>query len=309
MPRQLRIEFEGATYHLLNRGDRREDIFWDDSDRKLFLDTLGEVCEKTNWQIHAYCLMRNHFHLVVETPHPNLVAGMHWFCSTYTARFNRRHKLFGHLFSGRYKSLLVDTENGDYFRTVCNYVHLNPARARLLKRTDALRSYRWSSFPFYLKSPSQRPCWLRADRLLGAMDIAKDDGTGRRKFETVMEENCRASPNEIYVRIRRGWYFGIEAFRKRLLEHIAKPVTESHLAVERREADMQRAERIVREELGKIAWGEGDLLRHRKGDPRKLAIACRLRRETPLNLKWIAARLHAGTGGSLANYLHCYKKK
>ena len=108
MPRALRIEYPGAIYHVLNRGDRREPSFRDDLDHQKFLTTLAEACRKTDWQVHAYWLMHNHFHLVVETPNANLVAGMRWFMSTYTARFNRRHKLFGHLFSGRYKALLVD---------------------------------------------------------------------------------------------------------------------------------------------------------------------------------------------------------
>ena len=101
MPRPLRIEYAGAIYHLMNRGDRREPIFLDDQDRQTFLRTLQEACEKTDWQIHAFCLMGNHFHLVAETPQPNLVAGMKWLLGTYTGRFNRRHEFFGHLFSGR----------------------------------------------------------------------------------------------------------------------------------------------------------------------------------------------------------------
>ena len=91
MARKLRIEYPGAIYHLMNRGDRREEIFHDDRDRELFLTTLAEACAKTDWQVQAYCLMGNHFHLVVETPLGNLVAGMKWFLGTYTARFNRRH--------------------------------------------------------------------------------------------------------------------------------------------------------------------------------------------------------------------------
>ena len=90
MPRKLRLEYEGAIYHVMNRGDRREPIFKDDADRKCFLETLAECCGKTDWQVHALCLMPNHFHLVVETPKTNLVAGMKWFLGTYTGRFNRR---------------------------------------------------------------------------------------------------------------------------------------------------------------------------------------------------------------------------
>ena len=99
MARKLRLQYPGAIYHVMNRGDRREAIFLDDVDRRCFLQTLSEACAKTSWPVHAYCLMGNHFHLVLETPQPNLVEGMKWLLGTYTSRFNRRHKYFGHLFS------------------------------------------------------------------------------------------------------------------------------------------------------------------------------------------------------------------
>src|SRR5262245_15428261 len=167
MARKLRLQYEGAVYHVMSRGDRRKDIFIKDQDRELFLKTLGEACDKTAWQIHAWCLMRDHFHLVIETPRANLVAGMKWFLGTYTARFNRRHRYFGHLFSGRYKSPIVDGSGNGYLRTVCDYVHLNPARAKLIKRKGHLNDYRWSSYPAYLLPRSRRPAWLRVDRVLG----------------------------------------------------------------------------------------------------------------------------------------------
>src|SRR6266581_5244223 len=149
----------------MNRGDRREPIFLDDVDRRSFVETLAGVCVKTGWHVHAYVLMPNHFHLVVETPQPNLVAGMKWFLETYTSRLNPRHKLFGHLFSGRYKSLIVDGSGTGYLKSVCDYVHLNPVRAKLLKAGQRLREYRWSSWPEYLKGPDKRASWLRVDRV------------------------------------------------------------------------------------------------------------------------------------------------
>src|SRR5579864_2065499 len=126
----------------MNRGDLREPIVRDDEDCRRFVATLEEACQRTGWQVHAYCLMPNHFHLVLETPRANLVAGMRWFLGTYTARFNRRHKYFGHLFSGRYKSLLVDGSGNGYLKSLCDYVHLNPARARLLPPAERLTHYR-----------------------------------------------------------------------------------------------------------------------------------------------------------------------
>ena len=131
MPRPLRIEYAGARYHVMSRGDRREPIFNDDADRQEFLRTLGQVCLKTGWQVHAYCLMSNHFHLVIETPQANLCIGMKWFLGTYTQRFNRRHQHWGHLFGGRYKAQMIDGRAPGYLRAACDYVHLNPARARI----------------------------------------------------------------------------------------------------------------------------------------------------------------------------------
>ena len=225
MPRRLRLEYEGAIYHLMNRGDRREDIFLDEEDRVRFLETLGEVCQRTDWQVHAYCLMRNHFHLVVQTPKANLCVGMQWLLGTYTARFNRRHKLFGHLFSGRYKSLVVDGSGSGYLKSVCDYVHLNPVRAKLLQPEQTLREYRWSSYPEYLKAASQRAVWLRVERLLGEWRIAQDNAGGRRQFERGMEERRGQEislVNEDWKRLRRGWCWGESSFRQELLAMIAE---------------------------------------------------------------------------------------
>src|SRR5271169_3784595 len=143
MARKVRIQYPGAIYHVMNRGDRREAIFEDDEDRERLLQTLTQACEKTGWQIHAYCLMRNHFHLVVETPQPNLVVGMKWLLGVYTKRFNIQHKECGPLFAGRYKALHVEGSGDGYLGTVCDYVHLNPARAGWLKGGKALEKFPW----------------------------------------------------------------------------------------------------------------------------------------------------------------------
>jgi putative transposase len=173
MARKVRVEYPGAIYHVINRGDHQEAIFADDRDRIRFVETLGEACAKAQWQVHAYCLMSNHFHLLVETPLGNLVAGMKWLLGTYTGRFNRRHRKFGHLFSGRYKALIVDGSGTNYLRTLSEYVHLNPVGAKLLKAKQALREYPWSSMPQYLKEPGQRVDWLRVGRVLGTWALGR----------------------------------------------------------------------------------------------------------------------------------------
>jgi REP element-mobilizing transposase RayT len=179
MARQVRIEYAGAVYHVMARGNHGQPIFADDLDRTAWLNTLGQACEKTGWRIHAWVLMRNHYHLLVETPEANLVAGMKWLQGTYTLRYNSRHAVFGHLFQGRYKALVVDGAAGNYLGVVSTYIHLNPARAGLVSAGGAqLAGYRWSSYPWYLKSRRQRPEWLVTDRVLGNLGYGPEDRHG-----------------------------------------------------------------------------------------------------------------------------------
>src|SRR5215471_5707135 len=219
MPRHLRVQYPGAMYHVMSRGDRREDNFLDDVDRHDFLKTLAEACQKTGWQIHAYCLMRNHYHLVLETPNANLVPGMAWLQSTYTIRLNHRHKLIGHVLSGRYKAQLVEGSGNGYLRTACDYVHLNPVRAHLLKPEERLLAYPWSSFGYYLAAPEHRPQWIRVDRLLGEHGLQRDVPAARQEFERRMEAQRLVAGDEQGLKaLRRGWCLGSEEFRKQLLE-------------------------------------------------------------------------------------------
>src|SRR5436309_13544054 len=242
MARKLRLQYEGAVYHIMNRGDRRQDVFRDDKDRVRFLDTLGEACAKTDWQIHSLCLMRNHFHLVVETPKANLVDGMKWLLGTHTSRFNRRHKLFGHLFSGRYKSLFVDGSGNGYLKTVCDYVHLNPARAKLLSVRQRLSDYRWCSYGEYLKDRARRLPWLRVDRLLGEHGIPKDSPAGRQEFEQRMELRRAAEDGKEFKAILRGWCLGGDAFRKELLAQMSERRGAEHYGQEIQESAEEKSE-------------------------------------------------------------------
>jgi REP element-mobilizing transposase RayT len=293
----------------MNRGDRREAIFKDDTDRERFLETLGEACAKTDWEVQAYCLMGNHFHLVVETPRANLVAGMKWLLGTYTSRLNHRHRLFGHLFSGRYKALVVDGSGDGYLRAVCDYVHLNPVRAKLLRDPEPLRAYRWSSYLEYLSAPGQRPGWLRVGPLLGEMGIPKDSPAGRAQFERQMEQRRREELGPQWKRIRRGWCFGEEAFRKELLAQMNERMGEHHYGEERWESAEEKAERVVEEDLRKAGWEREELADRPKGDPVKVVAAMRLRRETTMTLKWISQRLEMGAWTHLNKRLYQERKE
>ena len=305
MPRAMRVEYPGAIYHVMDRGDRREDIFVNDVDRQDFLKTLAEACQKTGWKVHAYCLMRNHFHLVLETANANLVEGMRWFLSAYTIRLNHRQKLFGHVFGGRYKALIVDASGNGYLKTACDYVHLNPVRAHLLGTEDRLLAYPWSSFGWYLAAPEHRPGWMRVDRLLGEHGIGEDSAAGRQEFERHMEARRLEEADEEELKpLRRGWCLGSEQFRQELLERMGGKLGENHSGELRRETAEQKANRILTEELSSRGWTEADLAARRRSDPGKLAIAARLRKETTLTIKWIAARVQIGTAKGAKSVLY-----
>ena len=206
MTRPVRIEFEGALYHVTSRGDRREAIYEDDTDRVQFLAILGEVIETFNWVCHAYCQMTNHYHLVIETPDGNLSKGMRQLNGVYTQRSNRRHGRDGHLFQGRYKAILVD---GDaYLLELTRYVVLNPVRAGMVALPG---DWRWSS---YLDMLGERepPAWLATDGLLAQFSTRRREAV-RRYVEFVARGIAEES---IWRDLSRQIYLGDDAFVKRM---------------------------------------------------------------------------------------------
>ncbi len=289
----------------MSRGDRRQDIFRQSEDRLLFLETLAGACGKTQWQVHAYCLMSNHFHFVVETPHPNLVAGMKWFLGTYTMRFNRRHHYSGHLFGGRYKAQVIDETTPGYLRTSAE--HLNPARAGLVVEDEKLASYPWSSYPAYLATAGKRPAWLRVDRVLGEHGIEQDDLRGRREFERRLENQRQTQLAAGWEMMRNGWRVGAEDFLDRLFGKWEEKMGEHHSGPERSETEIEKARRLIASELARAGWSVEQLTRERKGAAVKVAIARRLREETTMPLKWIACELQMGTWTHLNRLLHAQK--
>ena len=305
MARPLRIEYPGAVYHVMNRGDRREAVFKDDVDRETYLQTLGEACAKTGWQIHAWCLMGNHFHLVIETPRGNLVAGMKWLMGTYTQRFNRRHKICGHLFQGRYKAQIIDAENSGYLLAACDYVHLNPVRAGLLVDERPLTQWRWSSYGEYLLPARKRSAWLRTDRLLGEHGITRDDVRGRHRFAEIMEARRmdEGGDSQNVQSLRRGWRLGAEDFLARLVEKLELLVKGARSARTREETEEVLAVRILREEMAVGGMKREALRKMRKGDAAKVRIARRLRAETSLTLEQIAGLLHMGAPSHVSHLL------
>ncbi|MFA9462432.1 transposase [Thiohalorhabdus methylotrophus] len=187
MARPIRIEYPGALYHVTARGDGRDDIYLDDWDRRDFLDLLGEVVERFNWILHAYCLMGNHYHLLVETPDANLARGMRQLNGVYTQRFNRSHHRTGHVLQGRYKAILVEREA--YLLELARYIVLNPVRAGLVSVPEY---WLWSSF-LATVGIEPKPDWLTTDWILAAFSPHPDAARDLyRQF--VMEGIRKASP-------------------------------------------------------------------------------------------------------------------
>src|SRR5205814_1295482 len=184
MARSVRIEFPGAFYHVMARGNRREAVFKDDLDRSRFVETLGEACGMTGWRVHAFVLLSNHYHLMIETPEANLVAGMKWLQNTVTRRFNVRHRAWGRVFGDRYKAVLVEGRERFYYETLMDYIHLNAVRAGLMRlgKGKRLLDYRWSSLAMGYGLPSRkRPPWLAVAEGLAVFGFA-DSTSGRRRM-------------------------------------------------------------------------------------------------------------------------------
>ena len=318
MPRQVRIEFAGAVYHVMARGDRREAIVRDDEDRRTFLRTLGEACERAGFRVHAYVLMTNHYHLLLETKEPNLSRGMGWLQNAFTRRINTRHRLWGHVFGGRYKAILV--EPGNCFWALLDYIHLNPVRAGLVKAGDGLDSYRWSSLREYIAVPKMRPGWQETGMAF-TVTGCKDTPGWRRKFLEMLESRVdwknpgragavysegEAKPDlAVYSALRRGWFFGSQEFREMLLKLAAKTLAgrakrkaDGYQGAELRDHGKRRAERILQAGLEHFGIGRAELRSTAKGDWRKGVLAALIQKETTVRLDWISETMRMGQRSS-----------
>ena len=327
MARSIRIEIPGGFYHVMARGNRREKIFADEDDRRFFLHTLAEACGMTGWRVHAWVLMGNHYHLFIETPEANLVEGMKWLQNAYTRRFNVRHRKWGRLFGARYKAVIVEGSHSDYYRTLMDYIHLNPVRARIIepRRGESVMDYAWSSVAGgYALAARRRAGWLAAGHGLSVFK-SKDDTAGRRRFverlerRAVEEEVARcgvpAMAEEVDARcshLRRGWYWGTQAFAEGLLERLGNAVAvlkgrAYRSAPERRSHDRSGAERIRCE--GITAAGlAGEKLQPLPGsDARKVALAALLWERTTMSQAWIAEHLAMGSAANVSQQIRRWK--
>ncbi len=206
MARPLRLEFPGALYHVTSRGNARQRVFRDDEDRETFLVTLAWVVTRFSWRCHAYCLMNNHVHLLIETPQPNLSRGMRQLNGVYTQRFNRRHRKVGHLFQGRFKAILVEKEG--YLLELARYIVLNPVRAKMVKTPDR---YHWSSYRAMVGLAPVPPA-LATDWILN--QFADTRATARRRYAQFVHDGIGV-PGP-WEEVKGQVLLGSEAFIERL---------------------------------------------------------------------------------------------
>ena len=209
MARQLRIEFEGAFYHVTSRGNQRGQIFWDNQDRQKFIEILKRTKDRYGYLLHAYVLMDNHYHLLIETPHANIKQLMQNINTSYTVYVNRRHSRHGHLFQGRYKSFIVDKEN--YLLELGRYIHLNPVRAGMVERAD---DYRWSSYKEYVNGKLKNKITDADDTLYIFSKIRSEAINRYREFVTAtINEDSPLSESV-------GSVLGDEAFTEKVFKYL-----------------------------------------------------------------------------------------
>ncbi len=294
MARKLRLEFPGAIYHVINRGNYRADVFRSEGAKAAFAACLFEACAKSGWVLHAFVLMRNHYHLAVETPEGNLAAGMQWLQATFANRFNRLRGERGHLFQGRYKALLV--EEGAALGQVCHYIHLNPVRAGVVP-VDRLKEYRHSSY-WFLWHRDRRPEFLQVETGLAEAGELVDELRGWQAYEHYLDWQAAEGPagrSQAYVSLSRGWALGSNGFKRELIkDHALVAATRAWERGGAEEIRASRGEDVLARALRVLRRTEAQLPQPPKSARWKVALATFLKQRTPVSNRWLAQRLGFG---------------
>ena len=303
MARKLRLEYPGAIYHVINRGNYRADVFATAGAKAAFERCLFEACSKSDWVLHAFVVMRNHYHLALETPTGNLVTGMQWLQATYANRFNRLRREHGHVFQGRYKALLV--EEGGALGQVCDYLHLNPARAGAVA-VERLGDYRHSSY-WYLGRPAARPEFLKLDGALEEAGGLPDTPEGWRSYADYLAWQVAEGPagkNQAYVSLSQGWALGSQEFKSALIQdHNLAAEARAWESIGAREVREARWTAMLDRCLCQLGKTEMDTRKDRKSASWKVAIALRLKETTQAGNRWLAGHLNMGRAEAVSVYV------
>jgi putative transposase len=294
MARKLRLEFPGAIYHVINRGNYRSYVFKTTGAKQAFEECLFAACERSGWLLHGFVIMGNHYHLALETPHGNLVAGMQWLQSTFANRFNKLRGERGHLFQGRYQSLLV--EEGDALGMLCHYLHLNPVRAGIVP-VSRLGEYRHSTY-WYLSRPKLRPKFLHCATALAEAGQLADTPAGWSAYGNYLAWQAEEGPvgkSKAYVSMSKGWALGGKDFKQALLlDQAVAAVTrawESEGVREVREAQWRNALNRLRQQVSNEEVSD-----QRKSAPWRVRLAMQMKDATDASNGWLARELGMGSG-------------
>ena len=234
MARPLRIEYPGAVYHITSRGNEKKLIFKDERDREIFLYSLSQVDKRYNWLCHAYCLMNNHYHLIIETPDGNLSAGMRHLNGVYTQAFNRQHNRVGHLFQGRYKGILIQKDS--HLLEVCRYVVLNPVRAKAVKKPE---QWRWSSYQATAGIEKPHPC-LSTEWILNQFGSTRR--IAEKAYRKFVEDGIKQE--SIWEAVRAQSILGEEEFTATLTDYLRGKKDIAELPKSQRYIDRPSLEKI-----------------------------------------------------------------
>jgi putative transposase len=276
MARPLRLSFENAVYHITARGNRREHIFYNDEDRKIFLEKINETCLKYSFVCFAYCLMDNHYHLFLKTLLPNISEGMHYLNTSYANWFKARYKIVGVLFQGRYKSLVVD-ENS-YGVHLSTYIHLNPYRAGIV---EDLREYPWSSYLDYVDGEKSS---VRLDTSFILKQFDNDIEMARRKYEAyVIENRMMGNPlKESY----KGIILGGKAFLQSIKERVEK-IGNKREVPETKALTAYTSEEIIQKVIADFSITREEIFNKKRGNFFRQMTLSLLKQFTPMSLKEI----------------------
>ncbi len=306
MPRSLRIEYPGAVYHVLNRGNYRDSIFTSDRVKKIFENTLFMACERAGWILHGYCVLDNHYHLALETPAPNLSVGMQWLQATFANRFNRIVQAHGHVFQGRFKSLIV--ERDEYMGALLDYIHLNPVRAGLVA-SDQLPEYRWSSF-WYLFQKRKRPPFMEMSSCLYFAGRLADTPIGREKYTSYLDCLAQSTAEQAEAKFKhlcRGWALGTRDFKRALLEKKQIRWIES-VGRETAEARHLYWESLLKRLLAYHGKSRSNIVSENKSAPWKVMIAYYMKKNTLVSNTWLGEHLHMGRPQGVSQYVSAFGK-
>ncbi len=288
MARALRTNFPGAIHHVTSRGNERRPIFVDDRDREMFLQFLGQAVVRFGWSVSAYVLMTNHFHLLVQTPEPNLSRGMHWLNTAYVVWFNRRHERSGHLYGGRFKAFLIEKES--YFTAVLRYVVLNPVRANMVARPE---SYRWSSYRA-TAGLETAPDWLDTSTALAA--FAPDTALSQTFYRDFVEQKV-ASKERLWDKVVNGIYLGTEAWRRKMRNVVESKPRSTDYPKAHRAVGRPRMNRVIAA-LSKSSGEPAEAIRTASGSALRRLAAWIGWNEGLLTLRSIAAALRLRSEGN-----------